>query len=333
VWICPSPDGHLQATGRDKRGRKQYRYHPRFRAVREERKYGRLVAFGNALPKLRQAVARDLKRRRLPRRKVLAAVVKLLETTLIRVGNEEYARANQSYGLTTMHDRHIAIRGTHIRFAFRAKGGIRREIDLTDPRLAHVVKQCQDLPGQELFQYVDDDGRVQDIKSSDVNAYLKELTGHDFTAKDFRTWSGTVLAAMALQEFSLFDSKAQAKRNILRAIERVAERLGNTPSVCRKCYVHPEVINAYLDGSLIATLRKSTAQEMEASLHGLHPEESAVLALLQRRLAVEQAERHGRLQNAERLARPRQNTTPRSPSLKSRPSLPRAPATRAHQAI
>jgi DNA topoisomerase-1 len=286
--------GHLQATGRDDKGRKQYRYHPRWRAARDDTKYGRMIAFGQALPRIRKAVARDLKLRGLPRRKVLATVVKLLETSLIRVGNDEYARTNGSYGLTTMHDRHIAIYGTTIRFAFRGKSGIRREVDLTDRRLATIVKACQDLPGQDLFQYLDEDGQAHDVNSADVNDYLREVTGHDFTAKDFRTWAGTVLAAMALQEFALFDSQAQAKRYIVRAIERVAERLGNTPTVCRKCYVHPEVLNAYLDGSLLKTLRQEAAAEMKHSLHSLDPEEAAVLALLQHRLAQEPTKVGGR---------------------------------------
>ncbi|HEV3165727.1 MAG TPA: hypothetical protein VGZ22_16990, partial [Isosphaeraceae bacterium] len=294
VWICPSAMGHLQATGRDDKGRKQYRYHPRWRAARDDTKYGRMIAFGQALPRIRKAVARDLKLRGLPRRKVLATVVKLLETSLIRVGNDEYARTNGSYGLTTMHDRHIAIYGTTIRFAFRGKSGIRREVDLTDRRLATIVKACQDLPGQDLFQYLDEDGQAHDVNSADVNDYLREVTGHDFTAKDFRTWAGTVLAAMALQEFALFDSQAQAKRYIVRAIERVAERLGNTPTVCRKCYVHPEVLNAYLDGSLLKTLRQEAAAEMKHSLHSLDPEEAAVLALLQHRLAQEPTKVGGR---------------------------------------
>jgi DNA topoisomerase-1 len=283
VWISPEADGHLQATGRDERGRKQYRYHPRWRAARDETKYGRMVAFARALPRLRARVAADLARPGLPREKVLAAVVALLESTLIRVGNDEYARTNGSFGLTTLRDRHVAIRGANLRFRFRGKSGVRHEIDLADPRLARVVRRCQELPGQELFAYVDDAGAVRDVTSADVNAYLREAAGAEFTAKDFRTWTGTVLAAMALREYEAFDSEAQAKRHIVRAIESVAERLGNTPSVCRKCYVHPAVLEGYLDGDLRATLRRRARDE--AARGDLKPEEAAVLALLRRRLA------------------------------------------------
>jgi DNA topoisomerase-1 len=218
---------------------------------------------------------------------VLAAVVRLLELSLIRVGNDEYARSNRSFGLTTMRDRHVEVNGSSIQFRFRGKSGIKHAIELDDRRLAAVVKRCQDLPGQELLQYVDDDGTVQDIDSGDVNEYLREVAGAEFTAKDFRTWAGTMLAAMALQEFEVFDSQAQAKKNVVRAIERVAERLGNTPSVCRKCYVHPAVLDAYLDGSMVDALRRRTKQEMDQSLGDLRPEEAAVLALLQNRLARE----------------------------------------------
>jgi DNA topoisomerase I len=292
VWISPSPNGHIQATGRDARGRKQYRYHPRWRAVRDETKYDRMMAFGAALPTIRRRVESDLGRPGLPREKVLAAVVRLLETTLIRVGNEEYARTNRSFGLTTMQDRHVALTDASVRFAFRGKSGIKHTIGLADRRLARVVKKCRDLPGQELFQYVDDDGRPQDIASDDVNAYLREVAGDEFTAKDFRTWAGTVLAAMALREFEAFDTKTQAKKNILRAIESVAERLGNTPTVCRKCYVHPEIIDAYLDGSMLDTLKQVAEQELTATLGDLPPEEAAVLALLQQRLAREETMAH-----------------------------------------
>jgi DNA topoisomerase-1 len=254
VWIAPDPRGHLQATGRDHRGRKQYRYHPRWRTVRDESKYGRMMAFGRALPRIRERIEADLDRPGLPREKVLATVVRLLETTLIRVGNEEYARANGSFGLTTMRDRHVSVTPSSVRFGFRGKGGIWHTIDLNDRRLARVVKRCRDLPGQELFQYIDEDGTCQKIDSEDVNDYLRAITGADFTAKDFRTWAGTVLAALALREFEAFDTKTQAKKNVIRAIEAVAERLGNTPSVCRKCYVHPEIIDAYLDGTMLEFL-------------------------------------------------------------------------------
>jgi DNA topoisomerase-1 len=287
VWICPIANGHIQATGRDERGRKQYRYHARWRLVRDETKYSRMIAFGEALPAIRERTARDLRLPGLPRRKVLATVVRLLETTLIRVGNEEYAKANGSFGLTTMHDRHIDVSEGTLRFSFRGKGGVRHSIDLEDRRLAEIVKRCQDLPGQELFQYIDDDGNPQDVDSHDVNEYLREVSGQDFTAKDFRTWAGTVLAAMALQEFEVFDSQAQAKRNVVRAIESVAERLGNTPTICRKCYVHPAVIEAYLDGTMLETLKQLAEQEMADSVRALRPQEAAVLALLQHRLARE----------------------------------------------
>jgi DNA topoisomerase-1 len=257
--------------------------------VRDESKYSRMEAFGRALPRIREQVQRDLAIGGLPRRKVLAAVIRLLELSLIRVGNDEYARSNRSYGLTTMRNRHASVRGAKIQFEFRGKSGINHSIDIQDRRLARVVEGCQDLPGQELFEYIDEEGNVQDIGSVDVNEYLREISGEDFTAKDFRTWAGTVLAAMALQEFEAFDSDTQAKKNVVRAIERVAERLGNTPSVCRKCYVHPKVLDSYLDGSMIESLRKRTRDAMDQSLGDLRPEEAAVMALLQNRLAREEA--------------------------------------------
>ncbi len=285
VWISPHPSGHIQATGRDAKGRKQYRYHPQWRTVRDETKYGRMMAFGRALPRIRSRVDADLNRPGLPRQKVLATVVRLLETTLIRVGNDEYARTNQSFGLTTMLDRHVNITEKSVRFGFKGKSGIRHAIDLNDRRLAKVVKRCRDLPGHELFQYLDDDGNHRAVDSADVNDYLREVAGDDFTAKDFRTWAGTVLAALALREFEAFDSQTQAKKNVVRAIETVSGRLGNTPTVCRKCYVHPEIINAYLDGSMLETLKQIAEREMAETLSELPPEEAAVLALLQQRLA------------------------------------------------
>jgi DNA topoisomerase-1 len=291
VWICPQPNGHIQATGRDAKGRKQYRYHPRWRATRDETKYDRMIAFGRALPEIRARVDHDLRRHDLSREKVLATVVRLLETTLIRVGNEEYAKANQSYGLTTMRNRHVDVKGATVRFHFRGKSGIDHRIDINDRRLANIVKRCKELPGAELFQYLDDEGQRQTIDSGDVNAYLHEITGDDFTAKDFRTWAGTLLAAMALQEFEAFDSETQAKKNIVRAIERVAERLGNTPSVCRKCYVHPAVLDAYLEGTMLEAVKQRAEQEIADALPGLKPEEGAVLAFLQQRLAREVAAR------------------------------------------
>jgi DNA topoisomerase-1 len=284
VWICPSANGHIQAVGRDARGRKQYRYHSRWREVRDDNKYGRLIAFARALPKIRARVRRDAAKPGLPREKVLAAVVQLLEKTLIRVGNDEYAKHNGSYGLTTLKNRHARVRSGKIRFQFRGKSGVVHAVEINDPRLAKIVKNCQDLPGAELLQYLDDEGVVRDIGSADVNDYLREISGEPFTAKDFRTWAGTVLAAQALQEFHAFDSQAQAKRNVVRAIENVAERLGNTKAVCRKCYVHPEVLNAYLDGSLVATLEQRAAR-LARSIGRLTAQEAAVLALLRRRWA------------------------------------------------
>jgi DNA topoisomerase I len=287
VWICPDSNGHIQATGRDAKGRKQYRYHPRWREVRDENKYGRMLTFGRVLPRIRRRVRRDLSLPGMPRQKVLAAVVRLLETTLIRVGNEEYARSNRSFGLTTMRDRHVNVNGSKIRFQFSGKSQKLHSVDLNDKRLARVVKRSRDLPGYQLFQYLDEEGTRRSIDSADVNEYLRSISGEEFTAKDFRTWAGTVLAAYALHEFELFDSDAQAKKNVVRAIENVAERLGNTATICRKCYVHPEIIDAYLDGSLIETLKARAEIELASSLRGLRPEEAAVLGLLQERLTRE----------------------------------------------
>jgi DNA topoisomerase-1 len=283
VWICSLANGHIQATGRDARGRKQYRYHSSWREVRDEAKYERSLAFGRALPRIRRRVNRDLRQRGLGKTKVLAAMVRLLETTLIRVGNEEYARENHSFGLSTMRDRHVAIKDGTMHFDFRGKSGVHHEIDLHDPRLARVVFQAQDLPGQDLFQYRDENGEVQKMVSEDVNAYLKEIAGDEFSAKDFRTWAGTVLAAMALQQFEQFDSKAQAKKNVLRAIESVAKRLGNTPSVCRKCYIHPAVVQGYFEGETIKVLQDKAEKELK-HLSGLRAEEAVVLAFLEQRL-------------------------------------------------
>jgi DNA topoisomerase-1 len=293
VWICPSPHGHLQATGRDAKGRKQYRYHPRWREIRDQSKYDRMVAFARALPRIRRRTLRDLRLRGLPREKVLATVVRLLETTLIRVGNEEYARNNESFGLTTMRDRHVEVQGPVLRFEFRGKRRIKHLVDISDRRLARIVKQCQDIPGQELFQYIEENGDRHTIGSREVNDYLRQISGQDFTAKDFRTWAGTVLAAKALQEFQEYDSQAQAKKNVVRAIESVAKRLGNTKSICRKCYVHPAVIEAYMEGNLLHSFGQSVAEELLHSLHELSPEEAAVLAFLQKRLSQEPARRNG----------------------------------------
>jgi DNA topoisomerase-1 len=253
VWICPDPSGHLQATGRDARGRKQYRYHPRFRQMRDEVKYSRLPAFAQALRGIRRRTAADVRKSGLPRVKVLAAAVQLLEKTLIRIGNEEYAKANGSVGLTTMRDRHAKIRGAEVRFEFRGKSGIAHAVELHDARLARIVKACRDLPGYELFQYVDEQGERQSIGSDDVNGYLREISGDDFTAKDFRTWAGTVLAAQALARLQRYKSQTEAKRNVVQAIACVAKRLGNTRAVCRKAYIHPAIFAAYMDGKPMAT--------------------------------------------------------------------------------
>jgi DNA topoisomerase-1 len=279
VWICPIANGHLQATGRDARGRKQYRYHTRWRDVRDEVKYGRLIAFAETLPAIRRRTDNDLKRLGLPREKVLAAVVQLLEKTLIRVGNEEYARQNGSIGLTTMKDGHAKIAGGRVRFAFKGKSGISHAVDLDDRRLARIVKACRDLPGYELFQYIDDEGGTQTIDSADVNAYLREISGQDFTAKDFRTWAGTVLAARALAEVEHFSSSTEAKRNVVKAVESVAKRLGNTRAVCRKCYIHPAILDAYMDGATIRTI-EARARETAA----LGPVERAVVDMIAARL-------------------------------------------------
>jgi len=288
VWICPDRRGHLQATGRDGRGRKVYRYHPRWREARNELKYGRLLAFARALPRIRRRVDRDLRRPGLPREKVLAAVVALLERTRIRVGNEEYARENRSFGLTTLRDRHATIRGGRMTFAFKGKSGRQHEVEVADRRLARIVERCQDLPGQQLFQYLDEAGERRSVASDDVNAYLREISGDEFTAKDFRTWAGTVLAAMALQEFSEFDTEAEAKKNVVRAIEAVAEKLGNTPAVSRASYVHPTVIDAYLEGDLLRQTREETERVLTEGIAELEPEEAAVLTLLRQRLAEEE---------------------------------------------
>jgi DNA topoisomerase I len=280
VWICLLARGHLQATGRDARGRKQYRYHPRWRATRDETKYDRMLTFGLALATIRKQVNADLARSGLPREKVLATVVRLLETTLIRVGNEEYARENGSYGLTTMQDHHVRVSREMVHFAFRGKSGVRHRIDIRDRRLARVVLRCQELPGHELFQYLDEQGKRHSIDSADVNEYLRTIAGQDYTAKDFRTWSGTVLAAQALLEFEKFETATQAKKNIVAAIVSVAARLGNTVAVCRKCYVHPAVFEAYLDGSLTAQLSQTAENALKEETRDLSPEEAATLTFL-----------------------------------------------------
>ena len=251
VWIATDPRGHLQATGRDARRRKQYRYHERFRDVRDETKYEHMLEFAKLLPRIRRRIDRDLRCPELAREKVLATIVRLLERTLIRVGNEEYARANRSYGLTTLREKHVDVSGARVRFRFRGKSGKEHDLDVRDPRLARVMRTLQDLPGQELFRYVDADGAVHSVDSADVNAYLREVTGADFTAKDFRTWAGTVLAARALARRERVANERSAKRNVTAAVTQVADRLGNTPAVCRKCYIHPAIVDAYLAGDAL----------------------------------------------------------------------------------
>lgn len=281
VWICPLENGHLQATGRDAKQRKQSRYHVKWQEVRDGTKYDRMLAFGHALPRLRRRIKRDLARRGLSREKVLATVVELLETTLIRVGNEEYARENRSFGLTTMRSSHVDVSGSLLRFEFRGKSGVAHSIDLRDPRLARIVKRCQELPGQQLFQYVDQQDQRHDVDSSDVNDYLREATGEDFTSKDFRTWMATVFAASLLHRARPAASRSQATRNFAKVIERVARQLGNTKAVCRKCYVHPAVQSACEDGSLKKAF--NTAQRSKPrSLRSLTLAEAAVMVLFQR---------------------------------------------------
>lgn len=289
VWICPSANGHIQATGRDARGRKQYRYHERWREVRDENKYDRMVVFGKALPKIRRRIQRDMKQRGLSREKVLATVVQLLERTFIRVGNEEYAKENKSFGLTTLRNRHVDVRGATLKFRFRGKSGVDHEVDVADRRLAKIIRQLQDLPGQEVFQYLDDEGERRTVTSQDVNDYLREITGQDFTAKDFRTWAGTVLAAMALNAQEAFENKTQAKKNVKDAISAVAKILGNTPAVCRKCYVHPAVLENYLDGAMIDGLKQKTEETLVRKLGSLRSEEAAVMTFLQAKLKKKKA--------------------------------------------
>jgi DNA topoisomerase-1 len=274
VWISPGPRGHLQATGRDARGRKQYRYHPLWREHRDRAKYERLADFARALPAIRARVERDLGRRGLGRAKVLASAVRLLEMTLMRVGNEQYKRENNSFGLTTLRDRHVSVNGRHVAFEFRGKGGKLWVVRFSDPRLARVIKHCQDLPGQELFQYVSHTGRRRKVTSDDVNAYIRRAAEAEFSAKDFRTWAGTLLACEALQRHLGHPDK-HAKRCLKSAVEAVSARLGNTVSICRKCYIHPAVVDAFLDRSLRRGRR-------ERRLRGLSSSEAAVLALVER---------------------------------------------------
>ena len=282
VWICPDPKGHLQATGRDARGRKQYRYHPKWRQVRDETKFDRMIGFAQALPRIRRHTSRDMRRTGVPREKVLATVVQLLEKTLIRVGNDEYAKQNRSFGLTTLRDGHVDVRAGRVRFSFRGKSGVEHEVDLEDRRLARIIKACRDLPGYDLFQYVGENGERCTVGSADVNAYLKEITGEEYTSKDFRTWAGTVLAAQMLREIGASRTQTESKRKIVSAVESVAKKLGNTKAVCRKCYIHPAIFDAYVDGSMTATVLQRARRARAA--HDLSEGETAVLALLQKRL-------------------------------------------------
>ena len=282
VWICPDPHGHIQATARDARGRKQYRYHPLYRAARDKSKFRRMLEFSEILPDIRERVERDLRAGDLTRRQILATVVRLLDKTLIRVGNDEYARENRSFGLTTLRGRHVEIIGSRLHFTFRGKSGVSHEVAITDRRLARIVQQCQDLPGQELFQYLDTKGRRQTISSDDVNAYLRETTGRDITAKDFRTWAGTMLAAKQLCAIGPAKTRREAERNMLRAIDTVADRLGNTRAVCRKYYVHPGLLRAYQQG-LTVTLPSGSPRALrrENPPAALRRDEVAVLQFLQ----------------------------------------------------
>jgi DNA topoisomerase I len=288
VWICPWPNGYLQATGRDARGRKVYRYHARYRRRRDDAKFGRLIAFAQALPAIRDRVDEDLARSGLPREKVLAAVVRLLELTLIRVGNDEYARLNKSFGLTTLRNRHAAVDGAAVTFRFRGKSGQQHEVGLRDRRLAGVVRRCRDLPGQELFQYVGEDGEPRDVASDDVNGYLADIAP-DVTAKDFRTWAGTVLAYRALRALGKGSTDREKQRNVAAAIRETAENLGNTAAVARQAYVHPAVVDAYLDGR-IRTALVQAAEDTDQPPGATDPdEERAVVALLRTRLGEDAA--------------------------------------------
>ena len=289
VWISPTANGHIQATGRDARGRKQYRYHERWREIRDENKYEKVAVFGQALPKIRKRVDEDLGLPGLPRHKVLATIVQLLERTFIRVGNEEYARDNKSFGLTTLKDRHVDIKGSKLSFRFRGKSGIKHEVDIKDLRIARIVSKLQDLPGQDLFQFIDEEGKTSDITSQDVNDYLREITGEEFSAKDFRTWGGTVLAAMALNHLGKFETKKEAKAKIKEAVTAVSKVLGNTPTICRKCYVHPAVFETYLSGDAIEGLKKKTEEALESEAIDLRSGETAILKFLQGRLTAKAA--------------------------------------------
>jgi DNA topoisomerase-1 len=289
VWICPDPDGHIQATARDASGRKQYRYHLSYREARDKSKFRRMLEFSEALPRLRERIEHDLRSDSLGRRQLLATVVRLLDKTLIRVGNDEYARANRSFGLTTLRRRHVSVKGSLLRFTFRGKSGVEHSIAINDLRLAHIVQRCNDLPGQEMFQYVDSFGKRQAVTSDDVNAYLREISGRDISAKDFRTWGGTMLAAIELRAMGRASSRREADRNVLRAIDAVAERLGNTRTVCRKYYIHPALVQAYhlgMTAPAAAPLRARAQARRERPEAALRRDEVAVLQFLQERVAA-----------------------------------------------
>lgn len=320
VWICRWPHGHIQAIGRDAKGRKQYRYHPQWRSVRDDVKYGRMLSFGRVLPTIRSKIDQALSLPGLPREKVLAAIVYLLQNTMMRVGNKEYARSNDSFGMTTLRKKHVRVDGTQIQFEFRGKSGIQHSIKLQDRRLARIIKSTRELPGQELFQYVGDDGQRHSIGSADVNDYLRELSGEDYTAKDFRTWAGTMLAAVTLQAAGQAESETQAKKNIVQAIETVSKKLGNTPAICRKCYVHPGVLDAYVDGTLheiTCQARACKADKNIAPAHALTQDEIAVLVLLEKL-----AEKNGLVAKA--AVKVRERSTNRSKH--SAPSARKIPA-------
>jgi DNA topoisomerase-1 len=289
VWISPLANGHLQATGVDARGRRQYRYHPQYRLIRNHTKFHRMLDFAKALPGIRARVDNDLKQPSLTREKVVATVVALLERTLIRVGNEEYAKENSSFGLTTLRDRHVRIEGNSVRFHFRGKSGQMHEITLEDKKLARIVRECRDLPGYELFQYPDEFGEIHSVDSSDVNGYLREITSEDFTAKDFRTWAGTVQTALTLAATGRAETQTEAKRNIVQAIKETAARLGNRPATCRNYYVHPVVLEAYMDGSLFDYVKQPEAAseaEYQPGARSLHPEEASVVELIRAKSAA-----------------------------------------------
>jgi DNA topoisomerase I len=314
VWICSREDGHLQATGRDVKGRKQFRYHPLWREVRDATKYDRMIEFGEALPRIRKRVARDIARTGLSRERVLATVVRLMDLTFIRVGNDEYAKQNNSYGLTTMRDQHAKVRGERVEFFFRGKSGKEHAITIEDRRLAKIVKHCQDIPGQELFQWIDADGEHHDVTSGDVNEYLREICACDFTAKDFRTWAGTVLVAQALKATDHFKTERQAKKNIKQAIDAVAEKLGNTPTVCRKCYVHPALLNGYIahklpcNGSASASFRNGTIKTAKRPTASLGCDEKEVLNFLR---AARREEQINARKLAQKLAKVPESWRPR----------------------